>query len=251
MLVKQHKKIEEFKKRATPISYSNLSIDERKLPDYTSLLNERIIAGYGNLWGVRNAHGEKFTKGAWGKSITEMGPGSESAFKIKFRDRHGKSCSLFAELSEDKIGLFFKTSPLDDVPWANDLLVQIKSGTINNFSVGFRHIWDRVEWDDEDDSLVILEARLFEISAVDIPSDLSTYVLRAEEEPEYLQDDVEEFIDSLPKSKRLEARHIITRCMSLKIEEPLDAKQRALDNIKPTEEGIDYNYLFDNLKFKK
>lgn len=244
-------KIEEFKKKVTPISYFNVNISERKSSDFETLLDKRIIAGYGVIWGSKNGHQEKFVKGAFAKSISDMGPSSQSAFKIKFRDRHGKSCSLFAELSEDQIGLYFKTSPLDNVSWSNDLLVQIKSGTINNFSIGFRHIWDKVEWDEEDDTLIILEARLFEISAVDVPSDLETYCLRSAEDINLLQDDVESFIEDLPNSKKLAARHIFTRCMSLKVEEPQDAKQRALQNNKPTEIGIDYNYLFDNLKTLK
>jgi len=248
-VVKLHSKIEEFKKRSTPISYFNVNISERKSTDFDKLIDQRIIEGYGVIWGSRNGHGEKFVKGAFAKSISEMGPGAKSNFKIKFRDRHGKSCSLFAELIEDEIGLYFKTVPLDNVPWANDLLVQIKSGTINNFSVGFRHIWDKVEWEDETDSLIILEARLFEISGVDIPSDLETYCLRGLEDIEELQEDVENFISDLPNSQKLKARHIFTRCMSLKDQEPLDAKQRALENVKPTEIGIDYKYLIDNLKF--
>lgn len=247
-MVKFHRKIEEFKKRATPISYTTFEISERKAPDYQNLLENRIVSGYGNIWGSRNGHGEKFVKGAWANSIRSYGPKATSAYKLKFRDRHGKSCALFEELREDDNGFFFMTKPFDDVTHANELLVQIKSGTINNFSVGFRHMWDKVEWDEEDDSLVILEAKLFEISGVDIPSDLETYALRAEEELENLGDEIEEFIESLSKNHHLQARRIITKCMSLRSEEPLDAKARALQNAnKPTDDGIDYNYIIDNL----
>lgn len=226
--MKLHPNIIKFKKRDLPINYSNLQINKLgQLEERTSNLDKRIVEGYGVIWGSKNDYGEVFVKGCFAKSISELGPGSDSAYKIKFRDRHGKSCSLFAELKEDDIGLYFKTLPLDNVQWANDLLIQLKSGTINNFSIGFKHCWDRVEWDDENEAMINLEAMLFEISAVDIPSDLETYAVRSAEEVEYLQDDVEDFIIKLPKSTRLEARTIFARCMAPILNTPPDEWQKA------------------------
>lgn len=239
---RRNHKIDQFRKTAAPIAYNNVVIDKRS----ASLLEDRVVEGYGVIWGTRNAHGEKFTKGCFAKSINEQGPGSGSNYQIKFRDEHGKVCSLFAELKEDEIGLYFRTVPLDDVQWANDLLVQLKSGSINNFSLGFRFIWDKVEWDEETDSLVVLEAKLFEISAVAIPSDTTTFAIRSEEEIEYLQEDTEDFILSLPKSKQLEARKIITRNISLASQkEPLKVTiPKALK--KKAKPVIDYSYLNKN-----
>lgn len=248
---KNIKKIDEFKMRSTPISYTTVEINERKSSTYQDDLKNRVISGYGNIWGSRNGHGEKFVKGAWTRSIDAYGPDAKAAYKLKFRDRHGKSCALFDDLHEDDIGLFFRTKPFDDVFHANELLTQIKSGTINNFSVGFRHIWDKVEWEEETDSLIILEAKLFEVSGVDIPSDLETYTLRSEEDRNSMNDDIEDFIHTLPKENRLAARKIITRCISLNIEEPLDAKHRALENVNSKKACVDYNYLINNLKFLK
>lgn len=243
-MVRQHKKIKEFQKRECPITYSTLQINSRgKFEEYSSKLDERIVCGYGVIWGSRNDYGEKFVKGCFAKSISEQGPGSNAAFEIKFKDRHGKSCSLFAKLTEDDIGLYFETVPLDNVQWANDVLTQIRSKTLNNFSIGFLHCWDRVEWDDADDSLINLEARLFEISVVDIPSDMETYAVRSVEEREYLNDDIDEFITNLPKSKQLEARKIFTRCMTPN----LDTPPKAPVIVTPSKKGIDYNYLNQNL----
>lgn len=243
-------KINEIKNRTAPISYSNVSVNELgQLTERKTLLDQRIVEGYGCIWGSRNSHGEIFTKGCFAKSINEYGPESDNNYKIKFRDDHNKPCALFAELKEDETGLYFRTVPLDDVPWANDLLTQLRSGTINNFSNGFRFIWDKVQWDEETDSLVILEARLFEISAVAIPSDLATYAVRSLEEAEYVAEDTEDFITSLPKSKQLEARKIIARNISLAMQEPDVIDKRSLPkNDKPTPKAIDYNYLLNNIK---
>ncbi len=248
-------KIQQFQKREAPINYSNLQInaggmlEERKskTADYSESLDKRIVKGYAVIWGSKNDYQERFVKGCAAKSINDLGPASNSAYKIKFRDRHGKSCSLFASIIEDDIGLYFETLPLDNVQWANDLLVQLKSGTINNFSIGFKHVWDRVEWDDEEDCMVNLEIRLFEISAVDIPSDIETYAVRSMEEREYLEDDIEDFIESLPKSKRIEARIILTRCMSpIDTESSQERSSSSRDNT-PAKESIDFGFLIDNL----
>lgn len=251
-MVARNIKIEQRKKLASPISYTTVDITERKASTFQADLENRVVSGYGNMWGVRNGHGEKFVKGAWTRSIDSYGPDAKSAYKLKFRDRHGKSCALFDELSEDDNGLRFRTKPFDEVAHANELLIQIKSGTINNFSVGFRHIWDKVEWEDETDSLIILEAKLFEISGVDIPSDLETYTLRSEEEIAAINDDIEDFIHTLPKADRLGARKMFARCMSLNIQEPLDARQKSLENVNSRKHvEIDVNYLFNNLNFLK
>lgn len=244
-------KIKDFQKREMPINYSNLQvntvgdIEERK-----SKLNERVVSGYGVIWGSKNDYGEVFVKGCAAKSINDIGPESNSNYKLKFRDRHGKSCALFTKLIEDDIGLYFETAPLDNVPWADDLLTQIRSGTINNFSIGFKHCWDRIEWDEENDSMINLEIRLFEISAVDIPSDSETFAVRSSEEPEYLQEDIEDFILTLPKSKHLEARTIFTRCMLPVSEMPPIVKRKAQETDTPADTGIDYNYLISKLKKK-
>ena len=238
--------IRQLKKRSAPINYSNVSVNQLgQLETRSALLDQRIVEGYGCIWGVRNSHGEIFVRGAFAKSIQEMGPGAQSNYHIKFRDEHGRACALFDTLIEDEIGLYFKTKPLDDVQWANDLLVQLRSGTINNFSNGFRYIWDKIEYDTENDALVILEARLFEISAVAIPSDLETFACRAAEDPEKLFDDTEEFIITLPRAIQLEARRIFARYTSLK--EPVEQRNIPLAT-EPNATGIDFFALRAELK---
>lgn len=260
MLVHKRKlqqKINELKLRRLPIEYSYLSVDERgkiverKANDKSgkSLLEEGIVEGYGVIWGKMNSHGEMFVKGAFAKSISELGPNSNSEYKIKFRDRHGKVCALFAELKEDDIGLYFRTVKVDNVQWAKDVITQLISGSLNNFSIGFNYIWDKVEWDDENDCLVILECQLYEISVVDIPSDINTYAIRSME-PEYLIEEVDEFIETLPKSKRLEARKLFTLCMTLPKEEPVDVKRnhsKERSRVRQKEKDIDWKAIAKQL----
>lgn len=241
-------KLQDLQKHDKPINYNEVCITELKqLKERENLLAKRVVEGYGSIWNSRNDRGEKFVKGAFSKSITDMGPKSEGTYKIKFRNEHGKVCSLFEELKEDDTGLYFRTAPLDTVSWADELLIQLTSGSVNNFSIGFKHQWDKIEWDDADDTMINLEARLFEISAVGIPSDLATYAVRAAEEIEYLQDEIEDFVISLPRSKQLEARKIITRCISLSTDEPQEQRRNALTQKEPIEAELDLNYIISKL----
>lgn len=245
--MKYHQKIHERKSNAKPINYNFVATSQFSLETRSGLLDQRIVEGYGCIWGSKNQHGEIFTRGCFAKSIQEHGPNTNAAYQIKFRDEHGRVCSLFEVLKENEIGLYFRTVPLDNVQWANDLLVQLKSGSINNFSNGFKFLWDKVKYDEATDSIVVIEARLFEISAVAIPSDMQTFALRSIDEPEYLEEETEEFINTLPKSKQLECRKLITRYISLYKNVPFSS-EKAPGQVPPKVDGIDYNYLITHLK---
>lgn len=246
-----NKKIQQRKQLDLPINYCTTPIGD--LSERSTLLDKGVISGYGVVWSSVNDFGERFVKGAFSKSIQDYGPGSRSNYSIKYRDRHGKTCALMANLTEDDTGLYFETKPMDNVQWAKDMLTQVRSGSINNFSIGFKHCWDKIEYDSDNDIMINLEARLFEISGVDIPSDMETYAMRSTEEIEFLQEEVDDFITTLPRSIQLEARKIFARCMSLsKDDEPFEIRQKTLVVPKPSEvKGSftsDLDFLIQNFK---
>lgn len=246
---KLEQKIQELKLRAQPINYSNVSVNERGLITGPSLLDQRIIEGYLIVWGQVNMFDEMVIKGACAKSIADRGPKSNAQYKITFLWMHHMDdpLSLFAELIEDDFGLRFKTKPLDDVPNADRALKQIRSGTLNQFSVGFDYVWDKVEYDEKNDCLVLLEIDLFEGSIVTIGADCETFAIRSKEDILNLHDDTDEFIKTLPRKLQFEARQLFARHKSLMDLEPLEQRKKALNEHEPTKNGIDYNYLLTNL----
>jgi uncharacterized protein len=249
--MKLHPKIKELKRRAAPISYSSVAINERGeiTGDFEELLNQRIVQGYLFRWGKKNMHGEKFLKGCCSKSINERGPGSNANYKITFLNQHrqGEPLSIFADLVEDDYGLRFKSNPLDAVPWADHVITQIRSGTLNQFSGGFDYVWDKMEWDDSDESIVCKEIDLFEGSVVTIGSEVGTYVIRSKEDLEYLQEETETFINSIPKKFQYELRQIIARHKTLINVEPDSTKDAPLESIEPdAKRGRILNYLTEN-----
>lgn len=242
--MKLHPAIQEIKTRAAAINYGSVAVNDLgQLTERVNLLDQRIVEGYGAIWGVKNTYNERFFKGAFERSIKENGPGSGAAYEIKMRDEHGRAVALFEELREDEIGLYFRTKPLDAVQWADDMLTQMRSGTVNNFSNGFTYVFDAgsLSWNESEESIDVFRARLLEISAVSIPSDMQTFRIRSADNDETLFDETEQFIKSLPQRLQLEARHLIARHKAPDGEESLDRKDmRALLTGKPPieERGI-------------
>ena len=250
---KLQKRLKQLKARAGLVNHLNISTTEigtRSKKYFEDKLKERVVCGYACKWGHKNMHGQKMVKGACAKSISDRGPDSQANYKLTFLWQHNQSdpLALFAKLEEDDYGLYFETKPLDDVPNADRLLKQIKSGTINQFSIGFDYVWDKIEYDKEDDSLVLLEIDLFEISGVTIGSDSGTHACRSLEQITDLYDDIENFISTLPRQNRMAARELFTRQKALIDLEPFEEAEKTLEEHKPLQERkVDWIAVIDKL----
>lgn len=247
---KAKKKINLLKQKVGPIDYSSVTIDTQGRLNQTDL-DKGIVSGYAIIWGERSLTGYKFVKGCCARSIAEHFTNKNAYYQIKFLNQHNPEdpLSLFAELEEDDLGLRFKTVPLDE--WdiqgssANRLIKQLKSKTINNFSHGFDWIWEKIEYDEKDDSIIGIEIQLFEISPVSIPAGLKTRQTQAAVNIEDVNEDIRGFIKTLPSKYRMQARDLFTRQHKLidlgKPKETKTVKQ------KKTGSDIDYKYLTEHL----
>lgn len=248
-------KIAELKKNAGHIAYRAIEMDKDGMIITESGLDKRIIKGYLCRWNYKNSHGQKFVKGSFAKSIQERGPGSSAKYKLTFLWMHDETdpLAVFAVLKEDDYGLYFETAPLDDVPNADRCIKQIRSGTLNQFSVGFYYVWDKIEYDEADDSLVLLEADMMEGSVVTFGSDDETYAIRSGKmTEEQLHDDIDDFINILPRKDRLQARKLFTLQKSLvatekRTKSELGKHKPAAKGVKKEKRKINLNYLTKNL----
>lgn len=199
-----------------------------------------------------NQHREITLKGAYSKSIRERGPNASSNYRIKLLNQHktDEPMALIAKLEERNEGLYFESEPLPEGAAEDRLLRNIRSSLINNFSEGWNYVWDKVEYDEARDLIILKEKQLFEISPVSIPSDLGTFAVRSAEELENLYDDTELFIKELPRSKQLEARQLFARHKSLIQVEPLEQRETALNTEDEPKEkrGLNWNYIAQNFK---
>lgn len=247
-----NERIAELKKRSGFIEFRSLEVDQNGVL-VSSDLDKRIVKGYLIKWGHKNFYGEKVIKGACAKSIQERGPNSQAKYKITFLWMHDEEdpLALFAVLKEDDYGLYFETLPLDDVPNADRCLKQIASGTLNQFSIGFWYVWDKIEYDESDDSLVLLEIDVIEGSVVTMGADDGTYAIRSGKlTEEGLHDNIEDFINTLPRKDRLQARKLFTLQKTLVTTEKI--AEQELSKHKPSEKRkikkeLNLNYITKNL----
>lgn len=220
--------------------------------DFLQLLDERVVRGYSSLWESKNDYGERFMPGAWKRSIDLRGPKSNSNQPIKFFRQHnqGDVLSTLDDLSEDDEGLYFRTKPLDPVDSADRVLIQLRSGSLNNYSNGFNPVWDKAEYDDETDTIWYKEANLHEISVVGLAADPMTYTMRSKAELDEaeieLSDEIEYFIKTVPKGMQLEARNLFARQKSLFEANSQNALGDSKDSMK-AKAKLDINYLIQNL----
>lgn len=240
-----HHKIKELQQRANPINYTDAEYESRAMAD------DRIIRGYLIAWGVKDSYGTIFVKGSCAKSIQERGPESNSKYKIVALWQHDQSDPIgqFRVLKEDDYGLYFEMELDEGVPSAERALIQVRSGTINQFSVGFNYLYDKMEYDEQRDAVILKEIVLMEGSVVTIGSNEETYAFRSKEEyltkKDYLRQETELFVRSLPANKQLEARALFTRHTSLAKQEPQILE--ALRAEKPMEEN-NLLTIFSNVK---
>lgn len=211
------KKIKERRANALPYNSSSQQEVDLKLK---AIGDSREVSGYLAVFGVKDMSGDIFVKGCFAKSIKERGPKSASKYKIKMLWAHDQKDPIgqFTELVEDDYGLKF-TAKIDEVESGDRFLVQAKSGTVNQYSVGYLTVWDKVEWNEEENALMHLEVNLFEGSPVSIPDNMETYTLKSLNDmvnaKEELEVETEETLEGLSREKQYEIRQLITKHLTL------------------------------------
>lgn len=230
------------------------SLPEEKKMVRESSGDDREIKQYFAIWGVPDDYGTQPVKGCFAKSISERGPGSSAPNKIVVLNQHDQKCPLClpTELLEDEIGLYGRYTPDPDIEENDTLVKRVKRGTINGGSYGFNYVWDKMEYDDKTDTIMMIDTILYEVSPVTIPSQLGTKVIRSVRggvDDKFLEEETEELIKQLPRKYHLELRSLISRHISLAKTQPNKQSRNSLKTSKPKQRGeIDYSYLISALK---
>lgn len=164
--MKHSTKIREVRSKWYKSMDSAVSVDEEsnKIFGY--------LAGFGNV----DSDGDLIIKGAFSKSIDERGPESSTARKIAFLYMHDMKIPVgkFTKLQEKDQGLYYEAN-LDLVPFVTDTVKpQLKSGTLNQHSIGFNYVYDKMQYDEEKDCFVCKEIDLFEGSIVTLGANENT-----------------------------------------------------------------------------
>ena len=182
----------------------------------------RKVSGYLAVFGNRDDDGDILIKGCFSKSIRERGPQSSTNRKIAFLWQHDSKDPIgkLTTLKEDDYGLYFEAVIDEGVESADRALIQLKSGTLNQFSIGYLYVWDNCEYDSNSNSLMCKELNLFEGSVVTLGCNELTYFAgmksqQKEEKSMEIKKETESFIKSLPTQYQYDIRQIIAKNINI------------------------------------
>lgn len=255
-----HKKIVELQKRFKGVVPKFANVDQSSLQvraAFPTSPADDETDHYVCLFGVADSYGTVAVRGCFAKSINERGPKSKTNEKIIhlwMHDRH-EPLGQLSIMEEDEIGLKVRVKwdvAAGGMPFR--IHNQTKSGTVRQNSYGFEYVWDKMEYDEENDVILMYEAMLFETTSVSILSaqpEAATY--RTKEEVvmgiEELDELSEEFVKGIPFKHRMEFRQLLTRYKSLYEIQP-DSFLDTLKNTQPKDQLAIGDYKLDVKQFK-
>lgn len=213
-------------------------------------VSSRTVSGYLASFGNKDSDKDIIVQGAFTKSLNERGIGSRTARKIAYLYQHdmGRPIGQFKVLQEDQTGLYFEAE-LDNIPLANDVLEQYKSGTLNQHSIGFRYIADKMEYVKDEDTYYVKELDLFEGSVVTMGANENTPFTgfkteQLESEIEQLRRETELTLKHIPYEEQFKIRQLISKYISLNESQPVKS---TVEVIEPKIKQIDWEYIINNL----
>ena len=214
--------IEEIKRKKgnKPVVYKSLALAFKVDSE------SRTVSGYLAAFGNVDSDGDMLIQGCFTKSLQERGVGSKTARKIAYLWQHDmrEPIGKFTKLEEDSTGLYFE-AVLDKVPRGDQALTQYQSGTLNQHSIGYKYLWDKVELDDQNNCLIVKELDLFEGSVVTLGANENTpftgmKAADIESQRNQLDRDIETSLKGLDYDKQYQLRQLIARAISLAETEP-------------------------------
>lgn len=231
--------------------FKSFAIDTKEL-----FLNpeSRTISGYAAIFGNIDKAKDMLVKGCFAKSIQERGPESTANDKIIMLWMHdmNEPIGRITMLKEDDKGLYFEAI-IDEIELGDRAIKQLESGTLNQFSIGYKYVWERCEWDNERECFVVKEVILYELSVVSIGCNGDTEYLGLKSEEDYenyyksLIAELDTVCKNMNFSKRQNIERILAKAMTLAAITP--EKKHTTPPV--SEEAGEAKSIFNNLKIKK
>lgn len=163
-------------RKKTPI-YGKKSFS-LKMHDFDE--GSRKVSGYFSAFGMIDSDSDMIMKGAFKKSIQEIGPNSSSNRKIQHLRMHdwNRQIGKILELDEDDYGLRF-VSQLGRSAEGENAFLDYQDGIITEHSIGFNYIPDKIKFIETNEGgyFSIAEVKLWEGSAVTFGANEYTPVL--------------------------------------------------------------------------
>jgi uncharacterized protein len=218
-----------YQRPALPVNYK--SIKDNK---FSFNADSLTVSGYLSIFNVVDSDGDLIVKGAYAKSISERGPDSSTHRKIAFLWQHDMADPIgrITVLKEDNVGLYFEAilSDPEAVPSAKRAYTQLNDKTLDQFSVGYAYVWDKMEYDEAMDAFVCKEINLFEGSVVTLGANEYTFFdgmksTQMKDAKTKLLKETESFIKSLPTEQQYACRQLIMKNVQM----ALVARRKEID----------------------
>lgn len=242
MNVKEHKRYNDIAPKKY-IPFDSFKMDEEG----------RTVSFYAAVWNTIDSDEDILIKGCCAKSLSEHGVDSTSPQKIMYLYCHktDKILGRIKKIVEDDYGLYVEAY-VSKTQLGNETLAQYLDGSLNQHSIGFKYIWDKVEWDETKKAFIVKEIQLFEVSVVSIAAHPDTRYLGVKSEQlveagEELTKEIESFLKSLDPVIAYRARQLFSNVKSLSQIEPDIKSTLKSEPIKDEPKVIDWSKVAENL----
>ncbi len=226
-------------KGSRPIFYKSFGLEIKSVDE-----EKRTVSGYLASFSNIDSDKDMLIKGCFAKSISERGPGTSTARKIAFLWMHDMKEPLgkFTKLQEDNTGLYFE-AVIDKIPLGDRALEQYASGTLNQHSIGYKYIWDKLEYDETQDCFIVKEVDLFEGSVVTLGCNENTPFMGMkstdlESQRNQLIKETESCLKGIEYDKQYQIRQLIAKHISLAETEPIESLKTEIS--KPDESSFNF-----------
>ncbi len=236
------KSLDAKKNSLHPIKFKMLSKEASKVALDEDVLK---VTGYLAVFGIKDDDSDILLKGCFAKSLQDRGPESSTNRKIKFLYQHEMKDPIgtFTVLKEDDYGLYFEAVLDKGVPSADRTLIQLKSGTLDQFSIGYEYVWEdnKMYYDENIDGWIVKEVVLWEGSVVTFGCNEFTYFAgmkskQRKAEMKKLQDETEAIIKAIPFKYQFDIRQIISKNIAM-------ASLRLKDNTDDDDQDDNLDFL--------
>lgn len=195
--------------------YRPISFKSNSIFDFDA--SKRKVSGYLAAFNNKDLDNDIILKGAFSKSLQERGVESQTKRKIAFLKFHDftKPLGRFTTLKEDDNGLYFEAE-IDPTPMGDETLIQYSTGTLNQHSIGFQYVYDKMDYSVNDNANIIKELNLWEGSVVSIGANENTPFMGFKGETKDFIKDFNRLLNSLDIETNYELRKYINYLLSLK-----------------------------------
>lgn len=217
------------------------------------------VTGYYAAFDSKDSDKDIIRKGAFNKSIGEMGAqGKDLIFHLHQHDA-GQVLGKPSVLLEDDFGLYFETK-FADTALANDVLALYEAGVYKQHSIGFQYMPDKTIHHDKGESeyYELMEVKLYEGSTVTWGANSNTPFTgfkSEQDKEEKITKEIKSLLSAIKSVngltdetyKLMELRVLnLTKKLSEPLQDTPKVSEPTVETV--TQKGLDYNYLITNFK---